>query len=90
MSSWHRVSRLLLRRGIVYSGGKAWTGVHDRWLRAQRFASQTLALTHETTQKTMLAAVDRRDRFDAVLTVMAGRTSAGRAGQPMTAHSLAS
>lgn len=36
MSARHRVSKLLLRQGIVYAGGKAWTGVHDTWLRAQR------------------------------------------------------
>src|SRR3954465_7757358 len=36
MSARHRLSKLLLRQGIVYSGGKAWTGVHERWLGAQR------------------------------------------------------
>ena len=39
MSARHRVSKLLLRQGIVYSGGKAWTGVHDSWLRHQRFGA---------------------------------------------------
>jgi hypothetical protein len=39
MRSRHRVSNLLLRHGIVYSGGKAWTELHDRWLRQQRFGS---------------------------------------------------
>ena len=33
MSARHRVSKLLLRQGIVYSGGKAWTGKHELWLR---------------------------------------------------------
>ena len=37
MRARHRLSKLLLRHGIVYSGGTAWTGVHDAWLRAQRF-----------------------------------------------------
>ena len=32
----HRLSKLLLRQGIVYYGGAAWTGGHDRWLRVQR------------------------------------------------------
>jgi len=71
MSARHRVSKLLLRQGIVYCGGKAWTGVHDRWLRAQRFDSSALALTYETVYETMLAAVDRRDRLDAAIAVMA-------------------
>ena len=29
MTARHRVSKLLLRQGIVYSGGKAWTGRHE-------------------------------------------------------------
>ena len=38
MSARHRLSKLLLRRGIVYYGGKPWTANHDLWLRAQRRA----------------------------------------------------
>src|SRR6478672_1214003 len=56
MTARHRLSKLLLRQGIVYSGGKAWTGVHDRWLRTQRFESSALPLTYETVYETMLAA----------------------------------
>src|SRR5271168_2228891 len=37
MSARHRISKLLLRQGIVYSGGKAWTGKHELWLRTHRF-----------------------------------------------------
>ena len=29
MRARHRLSKLLLRHGIVYSGGQAWTGKHD-------------------------------------------------------------
>jgi len=29
MSARHRVSKLLLRRGIVYYDGRAWTGEHE-------------------------------------------------------------
>src|SRR4051794_17366363 len=71
MSARHRVSKLLLRQGIVYCGGKAWTGVHDVWLRRQRFDSPALQLTYDTAYETMLAAVDRRDRLDRAITVMA-------------------
>jgi len=35
MRARHRLSKLLLRHGIVYSGGQAWTGKHDAWLRQQ-------------------------------------------------------
>jgi hypothetical protein len=34
----HRLSKLLLRQGIVYSGGTPWTCVHEEWLRRHRFA----------------------------------------------------
>jgi transposase len=37
MRARHRLSKLLLRHGIVYADGKAWTGAHDRWLLTQRF-----------------------------------------------------
>ncbi len=33
MRARHRLSKLLLRNGIVYYGGDAWTGKHDTWLR---------------------------------------------------------
>lgn len=56
----HRLSKLLLRQGRVYSGGQAWTGVHETWLRRQRFddAHTTAAFDHH---------------FDAVLTTTAAR-----------------
>ena len=41
MRARHRLSKLLLRQGIVYSGGQAWTAVHEGWLRRQRFDSTT-------------------------------------------------
>ena len=65
MSARHRVSKHLLRQGIVYYGGHAWTQVHDTWLRAQHFDEPGLQLAYETVYDTMLAAVDRRDRLDA-------------------------
>ena len=33
MRARHRLSKLLLRHGIVYYDGDAWTGKHDVWLR---------------------------------------------------------
>jgi transposase len=71
MSARHRVSKLLLRQGIVYSGGNAWTGVHDRWLRRQRFELPGLQLAFETAYDTVVAAVDRRDRLDGAIAAMA-------------------
>ncbi len=33
----HRLSKLLLRQGIVYYGGTPWTCAHEEWLRRHRF-----------------------------------------------------
>lgn len=72
MSARQRLSKLLLRQGIVYYQGKAWTGVHDRWLRSQHFSLPGLQLAFDVAYDTMLATVARRDRLDAAITVMAG------------------
>jgi transposase len=71
MSARHRVSKLLLRQGIVYSGGKAWTGKHEAWLRTHTFTTPGLQLAYDTALDTMLATVDRRDRLDAAIAQMA-------------------
>jgi transposase len=71
MRARHRLSKLLLRQGIVYSGGKAWTGAHDAWLRRQRFASPATQLTFESDYETVLAVRARRDRLDAAITALA-------------------
>jgi transposase len=75
MSARNRLSKLLLRQGIVYSGGKPWTGSHDLWLQARRrsevFTTAGLGLAFDIAYDTMLATVARRDRLDAAIRVMA-------------------
>ena len=71
MSARHRISKLLLRQGIVYSGGKAWTGRHQLWLRAQRFDNPALQLSYDAAYDAMLACVERRTRLDEAITKMA-------------------
>jgi transposase len=72
MAARHRLSKLLLRQGIVYYQGKAWTGVHERWLRAQQFPLPGLQLAFDIAHDTMLVTLARRDRLDAAITLMAG------------------
>jgi transposase len=67
MRARHRLSKLLLRQGIVYSGGKAWTGAHDAWLRRQRFDSAALRLTFDSDYDAVLGVTARRDRLDAAI-----------------------
>ena len=66
MRARHRLSKLLLRHGIVYYGGRTWTGEHDRWLR-----HQLLTLSSEPLLQGTKAAF--QESYDAVLTVTARR-----------------
>ena len=71
MRARHRVSKLLLRHGIVYTGGKPWTGIHDVWLRSQRFDLPGRQLAFDAAYETTLLTVQRRDRLDQAITEMA-------------------
>ena len=67
----HRLSKLLLRHGVIYSGGQAWTGAHEAWLRAQRFTAAGTRAAFDAEFEAMLLTRDRRDRLDAAITQMA-------------------
>jgi len=71
MRARHRVSKLLLRNGIVWTGGQAWTGRHDVWLRSQRFDQPSRQLALDAAYETMLLTGQRRDRLDQAITAMA-------------------
>jgi len=71
MRARHRLSKLLLRHGIVYYGGSAWTRQHDAWLRRQRFDITATRLTFESDYDTVVTTVARRDRLDAAIAAMA-------------------
>jgi transposase len=71
MSARHRISKLLLRQGIVYYGGGTWTGKHQGWLAAQRFEVKPLQLAYDTALDTMMATVDRRNRLDTAIAELA-------------------
>jgi len=71
MRARHRLSKLLLRQGIVYSGGNAWTDAHDRWLRRQRLPTTATTLAFESDYEAVLAVSARRDRLDKAILAMA-------------------
>lgn len=71
MRARHRLSKLLLRRGVVYSGGKAWTELHDRWLRQQRFDTASTQAAFDDAYETVVLATARRGRLDEKITVLA-------------------
>lgn len=64
MRARHGLSKLLLRYGFVYSGGQAWTGVHDAWLRRQRFDSPLTRAAFDEAYDTLAQISARRERLD--------------------------
>lgn len=58
------MSKLLLRQGIIYYGGTAWTGKDEQWLRRQRFADRHLRAAFDHGFDAVLAATAARDRLD--------------------------
>jgi transposase len=71
MRTRHRLSKLLLRHGIVYYDGRAWTGKHDAWLRRQRFDNPATRLTFDSYYDAVLVTNARRDRLDEAIAAMA-------------------
>ncbi len=70
MRARHRLSKLLLRHGIVYYGGAAWTGAHDRWLRTQAAPRLTVLATRmafDADYDHVLTMQARRGRLDAAI-----------------------
>jgi transposase len=70
MRARHRLSKLLLRHGLVYERN-AWTLAHDRWLCRQHFESRPLALAFEECYGAMLQAKARRDGLDRAIAELA-------------------
>ncbi len=70
MRARHRLSKLLLRHGLVYDAS-AWTLAHDAWLRRQRFERRPLALAFDESYGAVLQAKTRRDALDRVIAELA-------------------
>lgn len=74
MRARHRLSKLLLRHGIVYYGGAAWTGAHDRWLRtvaAPQLRASATRMAFDADYDHVLMMQARRGRLDAAIEDMA-------------------
>jgi transposase len=71
MRARHRLSKLLLRKGIVYFGGRAWTAEHEVWLRRQRFEAPGARSAFDEYFDTVLTTTARRDRLDTAIAVTA-------------------
>ena len=71
MRARHRVSKLLLRHGHVYYGGKTWSAQHHAWLRRIRFDLPGTRAAYAADLEAVEFAVARRDRLDAQIAAMA-------------------
>lgn len=71
MRARHRLSKLLLRHGLLYDGS-AWTLAHEAWLCRQSFPSRPLALAFDESYGAMLQAKQRRDALDRAIDELAG------------------
>lgn len=95
MSARHRLGKLLLRQGIVWSGGQAWTGAHDAWLRRQRFDEPGRQLAFESAYETVVTTLARRNRLetaiaaDSEFTPVVHRLGCLRGASTLTAFGLA-
>lgn len=74
MRSRHRLSKLLLRHGLVWDRPQAWTQAHDAWLRRVR-AGQGWPIgtrsAFDAAYETVVVTSARRDRLDAEIAAMA-------------------
>jgi transposase len=70
MRARHRLSKLLLRHGLV-DDAAAWTLAHDAWLRRQRFDSRPLAVAFDEAYAAVLQAKARRDALDRAIAAVA-------------------
>src|SRR5437762_3530527 len=70
MRARHRLSKLLLRHGLVYDAS-AWTLAHDAWLRRQRFDRRPLQLALEESYAAAMQAKARRDLLDRAIVELA-------------------
>ena len=71
MRARHRLSKLLLRQGIVYDDGSAWTGAHERWLRSMTFDKPGVRFAFDESFDAVMTTTARRDRLDAQIVLMA-------------------
>jgi len=76
MAQRHRLSKLLLRNGLIYPGKTTWGREHDAWLRHIRkdgldgAGAGTLAAYDDVYEAVSVTSL-RKDRLDAAITAMA-------------------
>ena len=69
MRARHRLSKLLLRYGLVFEDGAAWTRAHGRWLArvGRELVQPGLRVAVDEAYGAVLAVQARRDRLDVAM-----------------------
>ncbi|HET8945383.1 MAG TPA: IS110 family transposase [Candidatus Polarisedimenticolia bacterium] len=67
----HRLTKLLLRKGIVYTAGRAWTEGHRRWLSHVSLEHDAERLVFEDARLAIAQLEDRVQHLDAALEAVA-------------------
>lgn len=67
MRARHLLSKLLLRKGVVYDGGSTWTKAHERWLSRVELPDPCERLVLEEYLEGVRSLKLRRDRLDAAI-----------------------
>lgn len=98
MAARNRLSKMLLRKGIVWQGKSAWTKAHREWLRSIELPEPAERLVMSEYLQQVVACEERRDRLDAAIAELAAsdewrpvvaRLSAVRGISTVTAFSVA-
>ena len=71
MAARHRLSKMPLRKGIVYEGKSAWTKAHREWLRSIGLPLATERLVMSEYLQQVVTCEERRDRLDAAIAELA-------------------
>jgi transposase len=74
MRARHRLSKLLLRHGLVYEAGRAWTARHEAWLRRQALAHPGARAAFEDYYGAVVHTQLRRDELDRRIHELAATT----------------
>lgn len=98
MRARNLLSKMLLRKGVVWQGKSTWTRAHRDWLRSIELPDPTERLVMSEYLQQVVAAEERRDRLDAAIAGLAAtdrwrpvvsRLSAVRGISTVTAFSVA-
>jgi transposase len=71
MRSRHRLSKYLLRRGLIYVAGNAWTQRHRRWLRSLEFEDRNAGIVFEQYLWAIEHLEERLGRLDTEIEALA-------------------